>query len=156
MLSVDPVEIFSAKTVALLNRSAARDLYDISNLVKYELFDAQQKEMFKKCTIYYSAIASEAVPSHFDFGGIDSITPQKIKTDLTPVLRRAEHFNLPIVKKQVGAYLRATLLPEEYLSFWSSFAEGEYKPELLFDDPEIISRIKNHPMALWKCSKRKQ
>lgn len=156
VLSVDPIEIFSAKTVALLNRSAARDLYDISNLVKFGLFDARQKEIFKKCVIYYFAIASESVPSHFDFGGIDKITTQKIKTDLTPVLRRAEHFNLPTAQKQVNDYLRGILLPEGDVSFWNFFSEGEYKPELLFADPEILSRIEHHPMALWKCSKRKQ
>lgn len=156
VLSVDPVEIFSAKTVALFNRSAARDLYDISNLVKYRLFTASQETVFKKCVIYYSAIASEYVPRHFNFEGIDRITSQKIKTDLTPVLRRAEHFNLSEAKKQVNNYLREILLPEDDLSFWMSFAEGEYKPELLFDDQEILSRIKQHPMALWKCSRRKQ
>ena len=28
-------------------------------------------------------------------------------------------------------------------------------PELLFDDPEILSRIRNHPMALWKIRQGK-
>lgn len=32
VLSVDPLEIFSAKTVALLNRAAPRDLYDMFNM----------------------------------------------------------------------------------------------------------------------------
>ena len=39
VLSVDPIEIFSAKAVALLNRAAARDLYDMFNMQKYRLFD---------------------------------------------------------------------------------------------------------------------
>ena len=94
VLSVDPMEIFSAKAVALLNRSEARDLYDMFNLKKYGLFDESQEAMFKKCIIFYSAIASENVPQHFDFGGIGKISAQKIKTDLTPVLRRAENFDL--------------------------------------------------------------
>jgi hypothetical protein len=34
------------------------------------------------------------------------------------------------------------------------FLAGEYRPDLLFEDNEILSRIKNHPMALWKCRKR--
>ena len=29
---------------------------------------------------------------------------------------------------------------------------GKNKPELLFDDGEIIERIKEHPMALWKIN----
>lgn len=36
--------------------------------------------------------------------------------------------------------------------FISEFTIGNYMPELLFDDQNIINRIKNHPMALWKIS----
>lgn len=31
------------------------------------------------------------------------------------------------------------------------FIAKEYVPEFLFDDKEIVERIKNHPMAIWKC-----
>lgn len=154
VLSVHPMEIFSAKAVALLNRSAARDLYDMFNLQRYGLFDESQEDMFKKCIIFYSAIASETAPEHFDFGGIGKISAQKIKTDLTPVLRRAENFDLLVAQKQVEGYMRGLLLPEGDFSFWAAFAKGEYKPELLFDDAEILSRIVGHPMALWKCSRK--
>ncbi len=154
VLSVDPMEIFSAKAVALLNRSAARDLYDMFNLQKSVLFDASEEGLFKKCVMFYSAIASETVPEHFDFTNIGRITTQKIRTDLTPVLRSAEHFDLPTAQKQVDTYLKRVLLPEGDLAFWEAFAKGEYKPELLFDEMEIQSRIDKHPMALWKCSKK--
>ena len=155
VLSVDPMEIFSAKAVALINRSAARDLYDMFNLYKARLFDESQETVFKKCIMFYSAIASESVPEHFDFSRIGNISAQKIKTDLTPVLRRTEHFDLPTAKAKVEEYLKRILLPETDLSFWSAFAEGEFKPELLFDDSEILSRIAEHPMAQWKCSRKK-
>lgn len=154
VLSVDPMEIFSAKAVALLNRSAARDLYDMFNLQRYGLFDESQEILFKKCIMFYAAIASETVPEHFDFSGIEKISARKIKTDLTPVLRRAEHFDLSLAQSQVMDYLKSILLPEEDISFWAAFAKGEYRPELLFNDPEILPRIERHPMALWKCSRK--
>lgn len=154
VLSVDPIEIFSAKAVALMNRSAARDLYDIFNLQKYGLFDEPQEAVFKKCIMLYAAIASENVPEHFDFTGIENISAQKIKTELIPVLRRTERFDLGTAKARVGKYLKGILLPDGDLSFWGSFAKGEYKPELLFHDSEILSRITEHPMAQWKCSRK--
>ncbi len=154
-LCVDPIEIFSAKTVALLNRSAARDLYDIFNLQKYSLFDEQQKALLKKGVMFYAAIASETVPEYYDFSGIEGISAQKIKRDLTPVLRRAEHFDLVLAQSQVKEYLEEILFSEDNCSFWTAFAKGEYKPEELFDDAELLSRIENHPMALWKCKKNK-
>ena len=154
VLSVDPMEIFSAKAVALMNRSAARDLYDMFNLQKYGLFDESKLAIFRKCIMFYSAIASEDVPEHFDFNGIRNISAQKIKTELIPVLRRNEHFDLPTAKEKVEGYLKEILLPEDDISFWSLFARGEYKPETLFDDSEILSRITDHPMARWKCSRK--
>ena len=35
--------------------------------------------------------------------------------------------------------------------YMARFIAKEYKPELLFDDEEIVERLRNHPMALWKC-----
>ena len=155
VLSVDPLEIFSAKTVALLNRAAPRDLYDIFNLQKYGLFDETQEQLFRKCIMFYAAIASEIVPEHFDLNGIGNISAQKIKADLIPVLRRGERFDLDPVQKQVKDYLADILKPEDTeLSFWQAFAAGKYQPDLLFDDADILSRIEHHPMALWKCGGR--
>ncbi|MDE7283283.1 MAG: nucleotidyl transferase AbiEii/AbiGii toxin family protein [Lachnospiraceae bacterium] len=48
VLSVAPLEIFASKTVALLNRMAPRDLYDMHNMVKYGLFDESEEEMLRK------------------------------------------------------------------------------------------------------------
>ena len=152
VLNVDPLEIFSAKTVALLNRAAPRDLYDMFNMQKYGLFDETQEPLFRKCIMFYAAIASETVPEYFDLNGIGSISARKIRTDLTPVLRRGERFDLACAQKQVKDYLAAILKPEDTeLSFWQAFAEGNYQPGLLFDDADILSRVEHHPMALWKC-----
>ena len=32
------------------------------------------------------------------------------------------------------------------------FNDKKYIPELLFEDKEMVNRIKFHPMALWKTS----
>ena len=155
VLSVDPMEIFAAKTVALLNRAAPRDLYDMFSMQKYGLFDETQERLFKKCVMFYSAIASENVPEEFDLEGFGNISLHKIKTDLTPVLRRGERFDLADAQKQVKIYLSDILKPEDTeLAFWRAFADGKYQPELLFEDANILARIAHHPMALWKCGGR--
>lgn len=41
-----------------------------------------------------------------------------------------------------------TTKEKEYLD---RFEEKKYMPELLFEDAEIVERVENHPMALWKC-----
>ncbi len=157
VLSVDPIEIFGTKIVALLNRGAARDLYDIYNVQKCGSFGGNEEKLLRKCAVFYSAIAAEKAPEHFSFDRISQITFQRIKTDLIPVLHRGEHFDLETVKKETLEYLKYILLPEDdsEIEFWSSFNDKNYCPDLLFTDDEFLDRIKQHPMALWKCGGRK-
>ena len=44
VLSAAPMEIFASKIVALINRTAPRDLYDIHNLLEFGLFDESEQD----------------------------------------------------------------------------------------------------------------
>lgn len=157
VLSVDPLEIYGSKIVALLNRAAPRDLYDIHTMLQYGLFDETQEPMLKKCVMFYSAIGSETVPEQFNFDNVATISQQRIKTDLIPALRRGAWFDANAARQRVLAYLQEVLTPDpQELSFWSEFRTKTYQPELLFEDQAVLSRIAAHPMALWKCSDRKK
>lgn len=151
VLSVAPMEIFAGKIVALLSRAAARDLYDINNMLNYGLFDETEQDMLRRCVVYYSAVCGELVPETFNVGRIDSLTKYKIKTDLFPVIRKTERFDLAEAQNRVRSYLAKLLVTAEAeRSFWDAFRNKDYRPELLFDG-EVLKRVKNHPMALWKC-----
>lgn len=153
VLSVDLLEIFGSKIVALINRAAPRDLYDLHTMLQYNLFTREQELLLKKCVMFYSAIGSDTVPDQFSFSNISSISQQRIKADLVPVLRHGIWFDATKAQKQIIAHLEKLLVPDEQeLSFWTSFSQQKYYPELLFQDNDILSRIKQHPMALWKCS----
>ena len=51
-------------------------------------------------------------------------------------------------KVYIADLMRLTDREQEYID---RFIAKEYVPELLFEDKEILERIKEHPMALWKC-----
>lgn len=157
VLSVAPLEIFASKTVALLSRTAPRDLYDMHNMVRYGLFDEEEQVLLRKCAVYYSAIGSETPPEQFDLSNIGKISSQKIKTDLYPVLRRGERFELEAVQKEVRDYLVDILMAtKEEMTFWEEFRNGNYCPELIFTETQEIANIQRHPMALWKCQKNRK
>lgn len=42
------------------------------------------------------------------------------------------------------------VLTADEQDFLRKFRDKEYYPELLYDDEQVIRRINNHPMALWK------
>jgi len=156
VLSLSPVEIFAAKIVALLTRAAARDLYDLNNAVYSGLFDGTQTDTLRKCAVFYSAVAGGSETAALDLSRMDSITPYKIKTDLLPVIRKDDKFNLEAAQKRVKSWLSELLvLTDNERDFISAFREKEYRPELLFEGAEL-ERVRNHPMAVWKTQPRER
>ena len=149
--TVAAMEIFAAKTNALLSRAAARDLYDFCNMTDRRLF-SDEKDMFRKCIIFYATISAKEVNKTFDTSAIDSLVFSKIKSDLFPVLAVRDKFDLEGKKQQAKQYIASLMkLTEAENDYMARFIAKEYKPELLFDDEEIVERLRNHPMALWKC-----
>jgi len=148
---VAPMEIFAAKGNALISRAAARDLYDWGNMVTEKLF-ADERDLFRKCFAFYATISAETVNRNFDTSAIDSLKFDKIRRDLFPVLSKKDNFKLDERKQQAKAYIADLMqLKEREQEYMDRFIAKEYVPELLFDDKEIVERIKEHPMAMWKC-----
>ena len=78
----------------------------------------------------------------------------KFKTQLKPVLSKSDKFNLEEAKDIVINYVKELLDFDFYENeFINQFKSGQYKPELLFDDNQILERIINHPMAMWRTRK---
>lgn len=149
--TVAAMEIFAAKTNALLSRAAARDLYDFCNMIDMRLF-FEEEDKFRKCIIFYATISAKEVNKTFDTSAIDSLVFSRIKSDLFPVLAVRDKFDLEGKKRQAKEYIASLMNPTDAENdYMARFIAKEYKPELLFDDEEIVERLRNHPMALWKC-----
>ncbi len=149
--TLPPMELFAAKINALIGRAAARDLYDIHNMIKFGLFDESELPMLRKCVVFYTAISQDEIPDEYSFKRFNAITSRKIKTDLLPVIKKGEFFELENVKTEVEEFLKDLLvLTDNEKRFLKEFKAKRYMPELVFEDAEILDRIKEHPMALWK------
>ena len=149
--TVAAMEIFAAKTNALISRAAARDLYDFCNMADIKLF-SEEEALFRKSIIFYATISAKEVNKTFDTSAIDSLVFSKIKSDLFPVLAVKDKFDLEGKKQQAKDYIASIMKPTaQEMEYMERFISKEYKPELLFEDAEIVERIQNHPMALWKC-----
>ncbi|MCL1810161.1 MAG: nucleotidyl transferase AbiEii/AbiGii toxin family protein [Clostridiales bacterium] len=79
-----PVEIFASKIVALSDRAAPRDLYDLNNMIYLGLFDEPDNILLRKCAVFYMAVAGDVSEQGFSFERIKDITPYKVRTDLFP------------------------------------------------------------------------
>lgn len=146
--SVSFEELFGGKIKALLERSAARDLYDVAML-------SQTSGDFDIAAVRRSnillGVTSKKDWRTVDFRTIDAIDQAMITEELTPVLRQDEAPNLEAMKSNAKKILDQILKrTEKERKFLDSFLEnGEYKPELLFEAGQA-QLLKKHPAVMWK------
>lgn len=146
--SVGFEELFAGKIKALLERSAVRDLYDVSMLSRTSVgYDSTN---LRRITILFG-ITSKWDWREMDFHTVDEIDQKMIDDELTPLVRQDEPLQIDLMKseakKTLGSILNYGEKEKEFLNLFLD--EGEYKPELLFGDKEA-EKLKNHPAVLWK------
>lgn len=133
------------------NAGGNRDLYDWCNMLSEGLFE-EQRDLFRKCFLFYMTISADTLNKSFDTSAIDTLDFNKIRRDLFPVLNKKDNFQLDERKKIAKNYISDLMvLTTKEKEYFDRFEEKKYMPELLFEDAEIVERVKNHPMALWKC-----
>ena len=148
---VNPMEIFAAKGNALITRAAARDLYDWCCMMAEGLYD-NRRDLYRKCFVFYMTISADTINKSFDTSAIDTLDFNKIRRDLFPVLNKKDNFQLDERKRMAKEYIADLMvLTAQEREYLENFEQKKYMPELLFEDADIIERVKNHPMALWKC-----
>ena len=154
---LNPIEIYATKICALLDRTTARDLFDVYTLSKYDLFDKEEKQLLKQCfMLEYIAICGYKL-EQMKIENIEKIKRQDIVTKLLPTLRdrNPRKINLDEMKKDVGKYLKDILVIDSNVNeFYNKFQNGIFEPEIIFNDKEIIERVKVHPMILWKLNNK--
>ncbi len=146
------VELYASKIKALLERGAARDLFDVHNMIHSQVISEEQKTMLRKGVVFYSAVGGNAKPSEtLSLHTIERLQFKQIRATLLPVLKKGTFYDLETVKNEVCSYLVDLMqLTDNERLFIERFGNNEYLPELLFEDREIVDRIAQHPMALWK------
>lgn len=159
--SLAPLELFATKINAVIGRGAARDIYDIYNMIEHHLFESEgERTLLRKAVVFYLTVGSsrkdKGTPTEFTkFQQIDKLKFAQIRSQLLPVIKKDEKFDFEKAKTEVKDFLFNLLsLSESEKKYISDFNSRKYSPEKLFSSPEIVERIQNHPMALWKIGSR--
>ena len=97
-------------------------------------------------------ISADTLNKRFDIAAIDTLGFDIIRRDLFPVLNKKDNFQLDERKLLAKEYIaNLMVLTDDERLYLDNFEQKKYTPELLFADEDILERIKNHPMAIWKC-----
>ena len=148
-------ELFAGKIKAFLDRSAARDLYDVAALAESSINYDRNK--LRKTLILFGVTADDDWRKK-DFSAIDSIDQQTINNELTALLREEASVDLETIKQNAKALLSELLqYDHDERRFMDRFLDhGEHEPELLFNDTEQAQRLKHHPAVLWKLQNHRK
>ncbi len=148
-LTLNTTELYASKINALLSRATPRDLYDAYSMIGHGT--VSDKDLLKKCLIFYSVIAGDYSILESNYANIDSLDFRKYKMQLRPVIAKTDTFDIEKAKTIVIDYLKDLIvLTARETEFVLKMKEKIYEPSLLFDDEEIVQRISSHPAALWR------
>ena len=153
ILTLNTTELYASKINALLSRATPRDLYDVNAMIENNVI--KDMELLKKCLIFYNMVGGEQDIDNLTYNNIEKLNFMKFKTQLKPVISKTDKFDLEQAKVKVIDYLKElTNLTQEERSFICEFRNQNYKPELLFNDKNMVENISQHPMAMWRCKKQ--
>lgn len=145
-------ELYGSKIAALLSRGKPRDLFDVCHALENGIIAVTP--MLRKCALFYDCIGGKNLAisrGPFDF---INLTKRDFQRMLLPMLKKGMWFHHEEAISKVSSFLTQLFQFENgEAEFARRFASKDYCPDLLFDDPEILRRIQNHPMALWRTRK---
>lgn len=152
-LTLNPIEIYASKAVALFSRATPRDLYDVYTMLEKDFLS--DYDMFRKCFIFYNMVGGEQDADALNYNKLDKYSYNDIKRYLKPVIKKDDIFNYKRAVEVVKAKMQTLLVPKSSeIEFIQAFRNKNYRPELLFDDKAILERISVHPMAMWRTKDR--
>jgi len=141
-------ELFAGKTLALMDRLAPRDLYDIYILQRERV--ELDKTLLTKIFIFFGCLARRDFREYHP-DDIEGITEQDIKRKLLPLLREDERLKADDMIRVVRLFLKEIFdFTSEQLEYINRFFEGDFKPEFLFGNLLDSTNLEKHPMVIWK------
>lgn len=148
-LTLNPIEIYASKAVALFSRATPRDLYDVYTMLEKGVITGY--DLFRKCFIFYNMVGGEQDADALNYDKLDKYSYNDIKRYLKPIIKKDDIFDYKNAVDFVKAKMQTLLVPTgNEIEFIHAFRNKDYRPDLLFDDKTIRERISAHPMAIWR------
>ena len=144
-------ELMAGKMLALIDRSAARDLFDVARYAARTGLPAlgtRDRLLF----IALSGVLNHPL-TNYTVERVQRVTDDAIETQLYPLLQGEDR---PTVKDLWASaeplVSRWLSLEENEREYTARLQRGELQPELLFhDDEQMATMLRNHPVLRWKA-----
>lgn len=155
ILGLDKVELYGSKIAALIGRTTARDIFDVSEMITHQVIKEEECDILRKVVIFYLLLSNEfelleVLLKRFK-ENIKWIDYNNIRRNLIPMLKVGTTIDIEELKVNVVNYIdKLLVLTKDEQKYVELYNQGKFKPSLLFEDENIVETIENHPMAIWK------
>jgi len=144
-------ELLVGKLIALLDRGAARDVWDVANF-SAETMGIVRSRPFRSRFIALSAILDHPFPTYTKDRLKSMLTDRALSENLAPMLASSEPLRSADLIDSAWAVVQQFIAlepnEEEYIA---NIQRGELMPQLLFTaGSEDAKTISEHPAILWK------
>jgi hypothetical protein len=142
-------EILAGKILALLNRGAPRDLYDVAGMAGGRFpYDA---DLFRPLFLAFSGVLDRSVTTYV-VPHRRTLSQAELDEQLIPVLRGGEHPNQAALTMSITPLISSLVaLSAEEQEYVERIQWGEFRPELVIKNrAALLEQIRRHPGLLWK------
>ncbi|MDY7107963.1 MAG: nucleotidyl transferase AbiEii/AbiGii toxin family protein [Planctomycetota bacterium] len=151
VIVVSDEELWVGKFLAMLDRAAPRDAWDIARMPSIA-DEVRRSSSFRRWFLAMSVILDHPVDT-YSRARFERQLPQKmIETQLHPMLTQAERPTSEELTDGAWAIIRPFLqLSDGEAEYVRSSYAGDHRPELLFPaDRSLAERLSSHPQIRWK------
>lgn len=143
-------EVLIGKFLALLDRGAVRDAWDIA-YPPPSTDEILQSMRFRRWLIALSAILEHPLSTYSRARLEVGMSERDIAERLSPMLASAAPLRIELIDRAWNALDRFLNLEPNEEAYIAAIKQGELKPELLFpDNQEEAGHVATHPAILWK------
>ncbi len=140
-------ELAAGKTIALVRRGLARDLFDVA---MFAGIDGLEFDALRAALVVRGASYPPPSPAEYSTEACQRVRPVRWRSEVLALARRPLPLTLEEARQRAGKFLgQAIRLEERHLSFLRALDRGELRPELLRDE-ELRDRIAINPGLLWR------
>lgn len=139
-------ELAAAKTIALVRRALARDLFDVAMLAQLAGVD---DELLRTVLVVRGAGYPPPSPADYSAEVVDHVRPVRWRSEVLALVRRPIPVTLEVAKQRAIEFLgRAANLNDGHRAFLQALELGELRPEFL--GQQFQDRVSVNPALLWR------
>lgn len=140
-------ELAAAKTIALVRRALARDLFDVAMLAALA---GIEDELLRTVLVVRGAGYPSPSPADYSARVVDQVRPVRWRSEVMALVRRPIPVTFEVAKQRAVGFLgRAAVLSDGHREFLQALELGELHPEFL-PGGQFEDRVSVNPALLWR------